>query len=94
MQCNDISIVCAICRLLDTTLTRAARRDDSAFELTFAFCLIWGFGSVLTVSDDGTDYRKQFSDWFRAKFNKQVKIPSRDTIFDYWLDPKTNKFGS
>ena len=23
-----------------------------------------------------------------------MKIPSRDTIFDYWLDPKTNKFDS
>jgi dynein heavy chain len=94
VQMNDISIVCAVCRLLDTVLTRQIVTDDAAFETNFVFCLIWGIGSVLTISDDGTDHRKAFSDWFRAKFNKQVKIPSRDTIFDYWLDNKTNKFDS
>ena len=39
------------------------------------------------------NYRKAFSDWFRGKY-KTVKIPSRDTIFDYWLDIRSNKFES
>jgi dynein heavy chain len=72
-------------------LTRAIVVDANALEIAFVFCLIWSFGSMLTIADDGTDYRKHFSEWFRTKF-KAVKIPSRDTIFDYWLDPKTIKF--
>eukprot|EP01032_Pedospumella_encystans_P015170 gene15170-17374_t len=93
VPCNDISISVSVLRLLDTILTRAIVIDPTAFEIAFVFCLIWGFGCVLTISDDGTDHRKNFSEWFRAKF-KSVKIPSRDTIFDYWLDPKTSKFES
>ena len=91
--CNDISISVSVLRLLDTILTRAIVLDVAAFEVAFVFCLIWGFGSVLAIGDDGTDFKKLFSDWFRAKF-KAVKIPSRDTIFDYWLDPRTYKFES
>jgi dynein heavy chain len=53
VDCNDISLACATLRLLDTVLTRAIVTDDVAFETTFVFCLIWGFGSVLTMSDDG-----------------------------------------
>eukprot|EP00981_Chlorochromonas_danica_P012313 scaffold4815_cov184-Ochromonas_danica.AAC.1 len=91
VPCNDISLSVSVLRLLDTILTRSIVVDSNALEVAFVFCLIWGFGSVLTIADDGTDYRKHFSDWFRAKF-KTVKIPSRDTIFDYWLDPKSVKF--
>jgi len=83
VNCNDISLSVSVLRLLDTILTRAIVSDLAAFETAFVFCLIWGFGSVLTIADDGTDYRKAFSEWFRLKF-KSVKIPSRDTIFDYW----------
>ena len=91
--CNDIGLSVSVLRLLDTMLTRTIVVDANAFEIAFVFCLIWGFGSVLTISDDGTDNRKLFSEWFRGKF-KSVKIPSRDTIFDYWLDPRTSKFES
>jgi dynein heavy chain len=91
--CNDISLSMSVLRLLDTILTRPIVVDDLSLETAFVFCVIWGFGSVLTISDDGIDYKKMFSDWFRGKL-KVVKIPSRDTIFDYWLDPKTCKFDS
>jgi dynein heavy chain len=92
---NDISLSISILRLLETILTRAVVLDAAAFETSFVFCLIWGIGSVLTIGDDGTDYRKLFSEWFRGKFkNSGVRIPSRDTIFDYWLDPKSGKFDS
>ncbi|CAE7772764.1 ODA11, partial [Symbiodinium microadriaticum] len=90
---NDISLSVAVLKLLDTLLTRAVVADDSLFETAFVFCLIWGLGSVLTIADDGTDHRKIFSDWFRGRF-KTVKIPSRETVFDYWLDVKIGKFES
>jgi dynein heavy chain, axonemal len=93
VQCNDISLSIAVLRHLDRLLTRTIVVDDNMLETTFVFCLIWGFGSGLTISDDGEDHRKNFSEWFRGKF-KSIKIPSRDTIFDYWLDPRTNKFES
>jgi dynein heavy chain, axonemal len=93
VPCNDISLSVSLLRLLDTILTRSIVADHNSLEIAFVFCLIWSFGSVLTIADDGTDHRKNFSDWFRSKF-KTVKIPSRDTIFDYWLDPKTVKFES
>ncbi|RYH29930.1 hypothetical protein EON65_06785 [archaeon] len=91
VPCNDISLSVSVLRLLDTILTRAIVIDSNALETAFVFCLIWGFGCILTIADDGTDYKKNFSEWFRAKF-KSVKIPSRDTIFDYWLDAKSSKF--
>lgn len=93
VSCNDISLSVAVLSLLDTLLTRKVITDDNAFESAFVFCLIWGIGSVLTITDDGTDYRKIFSEWFRGKF-KSVKLPNRDTVFDYWLDLKTSKFES
>jgi len=93
VQCNDISIAVSILRFLDTLLTRAIVVDEVALETTFVFCLIWGLGGVLTIGDDGTEYKKLFSEWFRGRY-KTVKIPSRDTIFDYWLDTKSVKFDS
>jgi len=91
--CNDISLCTSVLALLDVVLTRKLITDESAFETAFVFCLVWGFGSLLTTSDDGTEYRKIFSDWFRQKF-KSIRIPVRDTVFDYWLDLKNNKFES
>lgn len=88
---NDISLTTWFLRLLDVMLPNSNVYDEIALETIFIFCLIWGVGSVLTISDDGTDHQKLFSDWFRAKF-KTIKIPLRETVFDYWLDIKTMKF--
>ena len=93
VQFNDVSLAISVLRLLDVILNRNIVIDEMTLETAFVFCLIWGLGCILTVSDDGTDNRKIFSDWFRQKF-KTIKIPSRDTVFDYWLDPKTSKFES
>ena len=90
---NDVSLSVSVIRLLETILTRIIVVDDFALESVFVFCLIWGVGSILTISENGTDNRKIFSDWFRSKF-KSVKLPSRDTVFDYWLDVRTSKFES
>ena len=83
----------AVLRNLEAILTRQVVVDESSLEAVFVFCFVWGLGSCLTVGDDGNDYLKMFNDWFRSKF-KTVKIPSRDTVFDYWLDTRTNKFES
>ena len=90
---NDVSLSVSVIQLLETVLTRNIVINDFALESVFVFCLIWGVGSILTISENGTDNRKIFSDWFRSKF-KSVKLPSRDTVFDYWLDVRTNKFES
>jgi dynein heavy chain len=91
VNCNDISLVTSLLRLLDSMIIRAVLAEETSLESAFVFCLIWAFGSVLTVSDDGTDNKKLFSEWFRGKF-KLKTIPSRDSIFDYWLDNKSYKF--
>ena len=45
------------------------------------------------VGDDGTDYRKLFSDWWRSTWNS-VKFPSRENVFDYFLSNDSNSFDS
>ena len=57
----------------------------------FVYCMVWAFGCGLAMSDDGTDYAKEFSEWWRGQW-KKIKFPSRENVFDYWLDPKTWKF--
>jgi dynein heavy chain, axonemal len=92
---NEICLVTSLLNALDVFLPLLAtnyKADDYVkTESAFVFCLLWGLGAVLGVADDGTDYQRLFSDWFRAKF-KSIKIPMRDSIFDYWLDFKTMKF--
>ena len=90
---NDVSLCMAVLRNLEAMLTRPVVVDESSLEAVFVFCFVWGLGSSLTVAGDGVDYLKMFNDWFRSKY-KTVKIPSRDTVFDYWLDIRTNKFES
>ena len=59
--------------------------------MVFVFCAIWAFGSALTLSDDGHYNQADFREWWKSQF-KQVRLPTRDTVFDYWLDPISNKF--
>ena len=44
-----------------------------AVEKAFVFTMIWSMGSALTTTDDGTDNRKVFSDWWRSEW-KGVKL--------------------
>ena len=88
---NDIAIVSSLLRLLDGLLTADAISNSHKLETAFVFACIWAFGSGLTTSDDGVEHEKQFSDWWRSQY-KAVRLPTRDTIFDYWLDPLSNKF--
>ena len=59
-------------------------------EPSFVFCCVWAFGSCLAMRD-GEDYRKIFSDYWKSEW-RDVKVPSRETVFDYYLNPDTNNF--
>jgi len=90
---QDMNFVQTLLYMLDGTITPqilAAENTDS-IEKTFVFASIWAMGSALTVTDDGTDNRKLFSDWWRAEW-KAVKIPTQYTVFDYWYDANSNTF--
>jgi len=67
-----------------------SEHDDSV-EKAFVFAMIWAMGSALTVTDDGTDNRKIFSDWWRGEW-RRVKMPAQYTVFDYWYDAEANAF--
>jgi len=92
---EDMNKVQVLLNMLDGCLHDDNTNSDKpeALETAFVYCAVWALGSTLTVADDGTDYRKLFSDWWRGEF-RDVKFPSRDTVFDYWLDPEVNAFDS
>jgi dynein heavy chain len=83
--------VSSLLRLLDGLLTPDAISNSHKLETAFVFACIWAFGSALTTSDDGIEHQKEFSEWWRST-HKTVRMPTRDTIFDYWLDPENTKF--
>ncbi|OQR84958.1 dynein heavy chain [Achlya hypogyna] len=90
----DLAAVQALLYFLDATLDAAVVADMKRIEIVCGFASIWAFGGSLpTAADDGTDARKLFSDWWRAEF-KSVKVPIRDTVFDYYLNPQTLVFES
>lgn len=90
---EDMNRVQNLLNMLDGCLHDENTNKPEALETAFVYCAVWALGSTLTLSDDGTDYRKLFSEWWRGEF-KDVKFPSRDTVFDYWLDPEVNSFDS
>lgn len=98
---EDVTLVTNLLRLLKVLLspavlkkvTEPATAQEEAVRILdtyFVFASIWAFGSTLSVKD-GEDYKIRFSDFWRGEF-KTVKVPSRETVFDYWLDPNTLLF--
>lgn len=63
--------------------------EQRALEQVFVFAAVWAIGSCLSEKD-GEDMRKRFSDHWKATC-KNVRFPSRDTVFDYYLHPETGK---
>jgi dynein heavy chain len=88
---EDITMVTSVVRMLNQVLNAETYKDEETLHAYFVFCCVWAFGCALTVSDDGEDFKKKFSDWWRETWTK-VKFPSRELVFDYWLDPETLKF--
>lgn len=60
----------ALLYMMDGLLTPSNTATVESLEKVFVFCMIWSMGSSLTVSDDGTDYQKLFSDWWRNEWKK------------------------
>jgi dynein heavy chain len=97
----EITMVQALLSMFEGIL-EAAQPDITNFKLLetyFVFCTVWGMGSGLTLADDGTDYRKIFSDWWRKEWKQgrhgpAVKVGTRpsSTIFDFFYDKNTDKF--
>ena len=90
---QDMNRVQVLLNMLDGCLTEKSLISPELIETVFVYCAVWALGSNLYISDDGADNRKLFSDWWRSQFST-VKFPSRETVFDYWLDPETNSFES
>ena len=90
---QDMNFVQTLLYMLDGTLTEQIVQSEAAdaVEKAFVFAIIWAMGSALTVTDDGTDNRKLFSDWWRTEW-RNVKLPGQYTVFDYWHDPTSNTF--
>lgn len=59
-------------------------------ELIFVYATMWGFGSVLS-RDHTIDWCREFHKWWISEF-KDVKLPKQESIFDYYLDIKEQKF--
>lgn len=77
----DFAMVETACGLLEGLLC-----DDSGcpgpieakllmFESYFQFAAIWAFGGALS-SDKASDYRKQFSEWWRSEWSAPAAAPS------------------
>ena len=89
---EDTTRIQSLLYMLDVTLTELNTSSREHLETVFNFALLWALGAPLGVSDDGQDYRALVSDWWKSEF-KAVKFPSRgasNSVFDFWLDPKTN----
>ncbi|XP_064167563.1 dynein axonemal heavy chain 11-like [Anguilla rostrata] len=87
------SMVQTLCSLLDCLLTPENTPPDSPrelYELYFVFACVWAFGGAL-FQDHLIDHRSEFSRWW-TKEMRSVKFPSQGTVFDYFIDPDTNKF--
>jgi dynein heavy chain len=88
---EDMNRIATLLFMLDGLLTPANMETAETAEQVFCFCCVWAMGSGLTTGDDGTDYRKMFSDWWRSEF-KTVKFPPRDSVFEYWLNTEEHQF--
>ncbi|CAK4711321.1 unnamed protein product [Aphanomyces euteiches] len=90
---EEVTLIGNLLNMLDCLLTPAVLADFDVMQHNFCFCCVWAFGSILTSSDDGTDYAAEFSTWWKNTW-KDVKIvaSANNTVFDFWLDPETSKF--
>uniref|UniRef100_K3W732 AAA+ ATPase domain-containing protein n=1 Tax=Globisporangium ultimum (strain ATCC 200006 / CBS 805.95 / DAOM BR144) TaxID=431595 RepID=K3W732_GLOUD len=92
---EDTTLVTNLLNMIDCLLTPHVLEDYTVMQNNFVFCCVWAFGSILTMSDDGTDYSAEFSNWWKNQW-KDVKLvaSASNTVFDFWLDPETSKFNS
>jgi dynein heavy chain len=66
---EDMNLVTSLLYMLDATFQdHRIVNDLEAIPKAFVYCMIWSMGSALTMADDGTDYKKMFSDWWRSEW--------------------------
>ena len=90
-----ISFIQQLCVLLEFLFVPVNFPPDcpaEQYENFFAFAAIWAFGSAVFV-DGQTDYRLDFSNYFKRQFDHLV-FPKGASVFDVYVDPKSGQFVS
>ncbi|KAL1498812.1 hypothetical protein AB1Y20_014117 [Prymnesium parvum] len=95
---KDFAMVETLCSILSGTLSASHVPPDTekeaiklTIEASFQVACIWAFGGALTA-DRATDYRRQFSEWWRAEFYKTpVKFLDGGLVFDQYFNLETHK---
>lgn len=90
---TEMSMVMTLCKILKPLLENNMKN----LEYIFVYSICWSLAGGLTEKD-GTDYRKEFSTWWKAEWKTSVKFPPKGTIFDYYVDttgesPKFDEWG-
>jgi dynein heavy chain len=68
------------------------KSDEAAFEQWFVLAMVWAFGGGLSPKD-GIEYRRNFDKWWKQTWTS-VKFPSKGSVYDYYINPKTGKFST
>ena len=82
-----INKVQTVCHLLDGLLALVPDngKTPDRIERLFLFAAVWAFGGA-AASDKTADFRKQFSQAWKAAF-KIIKYPESGLVFDYFVSP-------
>ncbi|KAF1335383.1 Dynein heavy chain, partial [Globisporangium splendens] len=97
---EDTTLVTNLLNMVDCLLTPHVLEDYTMMQNNFVFCCAWAFGSILTMSDDGTDYSTEFSNcpYFYTETYKspspinQITVPTTETAsIAFWLENLINK---
>ena len=79
-------MVISICKLLESILDK---EEVHGLEYIFVLAWVWSIGAGFTEVD-GKGYRKDFSNWWKNKWNT-IKYLSRGGVFDYYVDTANSK---
>eukprot|EP00752_Nemacystus_decipiens_P011484 g10196.t1 len=86
-----ISMVQAVCRLLEGLLPALTDKTTENMERVFLFAAMWAFGGALS-SDAKCDDRRSFSqEWRKLLPSKTVKLPDQGLVFDYFINPENGE---
>jgi dynein heavy chain, axonemal len=94
---EDLHMVDSLLCMLDGLLSRAGAKSrlsgsdwQSTLHKLFVFGCCWALGCGLSVSDDGVDQAKLFSDWWRQNWRSSGDIKlggnANKNITEYFLD--------
>ena len=78
-------MVISICKLLESIFYK----EVQGLKYKFIFAWVWSIGAGFTEVD-GKDYSKDFSNWWKDKWNT-IKYSSRGGVFDYYVNTTNRK---